>query len=112
MTEVNRLREDWESPDGFWGRAANDTTLRVTDESVRNDRDHELARQESTDIRQRILGRKEFIPAEMHLRGVAYPLPPETPGGQERFVEYWRAPSLSVSTLSDGGPITEIDGLR
>jgi hypothetical protein len=94
LTEVNRLRHDWQSPDGFWARAANDTALRVTDESVRNDREHELARQESKDIRQRVVGRKESLPSNLHLRGVVYPLPPEAPGGEERFVEYWRVPSL------------------
>src|SRR5688500_9649674 len=45
LTEVGRLRDDWERREGgFWSRAQNDVEPPVTDESSRGDREHDLAR--------------------------------------------------------------------
>lgn len=94
LSEVNRLRLDWERADGgFWSNARDDTAPPLTDESLRGDQEHALARQESGNIRQRTLGRNQTLPV-MSLVNI-YGVPPvNVPGWQGEPVEYWRVPSL------------------
>lgn len=96
LAEVNRLRLDWERAEGgFWSRARDDIAPPVTDESLRGKQEQELARQESKEIRQRVLRRKQPLP-NVSLCNV-YGVPS---GGVLGWlglpVEYWRVPSLYV----------------
>lgn len=94
LTEVNRLRLDWERAEGgFWSHARDDVGPPVTDESLRADREHELARQESAEIRQRILRRRQTLHS-VSFRDVYGQPPDDTPGWLGEPVEYWRVPSL------------------
>lgn len=94
MTEVERLKLDWSrSTGGFWSRAEADVAPPVTDESVRGDEEHRLARLESREIRERVLSRSETLP-NINLRDVGGQPPVETPGWRGAPVAYWRVPSL------------------
>jgi hypothetical protein len=94
LAEVNTLRADWQATDGgFWSRALHDVAPPLTDESVRGDREHELAIEESLDIRKRVHGRNETLPPVSLLQVDGRP-PKDTPGWDESPVEYWRVPSL------------------
>lgn len=94
LTEVNALELDWRRDDGgFWSRAHDDIAPPATNESLRGEREHDLARQESQEIRKRVLERKQALPP-ISLRE-AYGVPPSAlPGWQGKPVEYWRVPSL------------------
>lgn len=94
LTEVNALELDWRRNDGgFWSRAHEDIAPSATNESVRGEREHDLARKESQEIRKRVLQRKQTL-GSISLRE-AYGVPPsELPGWQGQPVEYWRVPSL------------------
>ncbi len=94
LTEVNALELDWRRDDGgFWSRAHDDTAPPVTNESLRGEREHDLARQESHEIRKRVLQRNQAL-GSISLRD-AYTVPPcAPPGWQGKLVEYWRVPSL------------------
>lgn len=95
LSEVNRLKWDWERPeDGFWSRAREDVAPPVTDESMRADREHQLAREESKAIRRRVFEEKQSLPSTLSLNAV-YGVPPsDLPGWRGDPVEYWRVPSL------------------
>lgn len=94
LTEVNALELDWRRNDGgFWSRAYDDIAPPVTNESLRGQREHDLARQESQEIRKRVLQRKQTL-GSISLRE-AYGVPLSAPPGwQGQPVEYWRVPSL------------------
>jgi hypothetical protein len=94
LTEVSALKWDWQRLEGgFWSRADQDVTPHVTDERLRGEREHALAKQESVEIRKRVLQRKETL-SPISLRDV-YGVPPSAlPGWRGEPVEYWRVPSL------------------
>jgi hypothetical protein len=94
LTQVNALELDWRREDGgFWSRAHNDIAPPVTNESLRGEREQDLARQESQEIRKRVLERKQVL-GSISLREV-YGVPPSAlPGWQRNAIEYWRVPSL------------------
>ncbi|HET6978659.1 MAG TPA: hypothetical protein VFI24_20175 [Pyrinomonadaceae bacterium] len=94
LTEVNALELDWRRDDGgFWSRAHDDIAPPVTKESLRGEREHDLARQESQEIRKRVLQRKQAL-GSISIREV-YGIPPSALlGWQGKPVEYWRVPSL------------------
>jgi hypothetical protein len=97
LSELNQIKMDWESPDnGFWNRAANDIELPATDESIRGEQEHELARIESREIRNRVFKAKKTLPASFNLQGAYGIPPPDAPGCREEPVEYWRIPSLCL----------------
>jgi hypothetical protein len=92
--EVNRLRYDWvRKSGGFWERARVDAPRRVTDESIRGETEHHLAREEAEAIRKRTFESGENGSAT-HLEHVAYMPATGTRGWSGKPVHYWRAPSL------------------
>lgn len=95
LTEVNRQRWDWERAEGgFWSRARDDIRPPETDERLRGEQEHELAWQQSNEIRQRVRERKQTLP-NLSICDV-YGVPPgELPGWRGEPVEYWRVPSLN-----------------
>ena len=94
LSEVNRLRLDWERADGgFWSRAGNDIAPPLTNESLRGDQEHVLAIEESRNIRQRVLGRGQTLPTLSLVHVYGEP-PTNTQGWRGDYVEYWRVPSL------------------
>ena len=89
------LIDDWQkSEGGYWERAANDISLPATDESLRGELEHELAQQESKEIRVRINAEKSVMPASLDLKEVYFPLAVENSESDRELVEYWRAQSL------------------
>jgi hypothetical protein len=94
LTEVNTLELDWMRDEGgFWSRAEEDIPPPLTTESLRGERELDLARQESQEIRKRVLQRKQAL-GSISLRE-AYGVPQsDLPGWQGKPVEYWRVPSL------------------
>jgi hypothetical protein len=94
LKEFNRLRYDWvRAAGGFWGRARVDASVRITDESVRGDRELHLAREESKAIRKRVFDSGENG-ASMPIEQVAYMPEIGTVGWSGKPVHYWRASSL------------------
>jgi hypothetical protein len=94
LSEVNRLRLDWErAHGGFWSNARDDISPPRTDESLRGEQEHALARQEAENVRLRVLGRKQQLSvlSFVHVYGVP---PDKAPGWRGEPVEYWRVPSL------------------
>jgi hypothetical protein len=93
LTEVNRLRYDWvRRSGGFWHRVREGVAPKVTDESLRADREFALAKKESYRIRQRLVGAKPA--GDSHLQHVAGLPDTDTPGWSGDPVHYWRVPSL------------------
>lgn len=93
LTEVNRLRYDWvRRRGGFWNRARAGVAPKVTDESLRADREFALAKEESYRIRQRLIGTRSA--GDTHLQHVAGLPDAGTPGWSGEPVHYWRVPSL------------------
>lgn len=67
LAEVNRLRYDWvRRSGGFWHRARASVVPQETDESLRADREFALAKEESYQIRQRLVGARSA--ADTHLQ--------------------------------------------
>lgn len=94
LAEVTQLRRDWEGADaGFWLRAQSDTEPPATDEILRGETEHELAVQESAEIRRRVHASQKKIPAAS-IRQIGGVPPKDTPGWDGTPVEYWRVPSL------------------
>jgi hypothetical protein len=94
LTEVSRLREDWERQDGgFWERARHDIPPPFTDEHVRGERETLLAFEEAQQIRKRVNARKLSI-ANLKLTQVDGIPAADLPGWRGSPVEYWRVPSL------------------
>jgi hypothetical protein len=93
LREVERLRLDWEIAEGgFWSRAANDIAPPITDESLRAEQEHALARRESKEIRERVFSRgQKYSPIPL---SSVHGIPGEMPGWLGEPVEYWRVPSL------------------
>jgi hypothetical protein len=95
MAEMNRVRYDWvRRGGGFWERARKDLPDRVTDESVRADRELMLARKESNEIRKRTTPINPPSPS-ININEIGG-VPPggEWPGYEGRPVAYWRIPGL------------------
>jgi hypothetical protein len=93
LAEVNRLRYDWvRRSGGFWHRAREGVAPKKTDESLRADREFEIAKGESYQIRQRLVGARPA--ADTHLQHVAGLPDAGTPGWSGDPVHYWRVPSL------------------
>lgn len=93
LAEVNRLRYDWvRRSGGFWHRARAGVAPPETDESLRADRESALAKEESYQIRQRLVKAKSA--GDTHLQHVAGLLSAGTPGWSGTPVDYWRVPSL------------------
>jgi len=91
--EFNRLRYDWiRRKGGFWERARNETEDRVTDESVRADRELLLARKQSYEIRGRLKDEKQQL--DVDLSDVGWQPDASEPGYRGFPVHYWRAQSL------------------
>lgn len=57
------------------------------------DRELENARLEAKETRKRVFENKDVLPANLHIRGVVFPLD-EASDGVIRHIEYWRVPSL------------------
>ncbi|MCV2366585.1 hypothetical protein LNV07_00515 [Paucibacter oligotrophus] len=96
LLEFNRLRYDWTKlKNGFWDRARRGVEPRVTDESVRGDRELALAREESKQIRQRLSKTDQGV-GDTPIQFVAGLPAPGTPGWAGDPVDYWRLPSLAV----------------
>ncbi|MFT5716340.1 MAG: hypothetical protein ACI9T7_000515 [Oleiphilaceae bacterium] len=96
-SEIDILIDDWKNLEsGFWTNAVNDTSTPVTDESQRGEMEHELAQQESKDIRRRMIDDKSVLPASLDLKKVYFPLAVEQPESNRVLVEYWRVPSLYI----------------
>jgi hypothetical protein len=94
FAEFYRLRYDWvRKSGGFWDRARVDAPRRVTDESVRAEKEHHLAREEAKAIRKRTYESGENGEAT-HLEHVAFLPEIGTPGWSGKAVHYWRVPSL------------------
>lgn len=94
FVEFNRLRYDWvRASGGFWGRARIDAHVRITDESIRGDRELYLAREESKAIRKRVFDSGENG-ASTPIEQVAYMPEIGTVGWSGKPVHYWRASSL------------------
>lgn len=94
-SEVDILIDDWKSKEGgFWSNAARDISPKITDESQRGELEHQLAQQESKDIRKRVLERKIGLPASLDLKEVYFPLEDGQFEPDRKFIEYWRAPSF------------------
>jgi len=94
-SECNLLIEDFKKIEGgYWGNAENDISPPATDESQRGELEHELAQQESKEIRARINDSKSVLPASLDLKEVYFPLTVEDSESDRVFVEYWRAQSL------------------
>lgn len=94
LTEVNALELDWvRDVGGFWSRAHDDIAPPVTNESLRGEREHHLARLESQEIRKRVLEREQPLPP-ISLRAVHGVPPSDLSGWRGDTVEYWRVPSL------------------
>ncbi len=93
LGEVNRLRYDWvRRSGGFWHRARAGVPPQETDESLRADREFALAKQESYQIRQRLVSARPA--GDTHLQHVAGLPDPGTLGWSGNPVDYWRVPSL------------------
>ncbi|MGS1011171.1 type II toxin-antitoxin system VapC family toxin [Achromobacter anxifer] len=93
LIEVHRLRYDWiKKSGGFWERARNDVPDRITDESIRAEKELELARSEATAIREKVKHSNQNVGA-IHLQEVAH-IPFDKLGWNGTPVDYWRAPSL------------------
>lgn len=96
MTQVNQLARDWtESDGGFWARAGADIAPPTTNESIRLEIEHHLARLESQKIRANLLSRGQTLP-KVSLCDVFGNPPASIPGWLGAPVEYWRVPSLHV----------------
>jgi hypothetical protein len=94
LREVNALKLDWQLTDGgFWSRVSGDFDPPMTNETLRGEREHALARQTSEEIRKRVLARKQTLP-QISLRDTYGVPPPTLPGWRGEPVEYWRVPSL------------------
>jgi hypothetical protein len=94
-SEIDILVDDYKNPvSGFWTNAENDTSPPATDESQRGEMEHELAQQESKEIRRRMIDAKSLLPASLDLKKVYFPLAVEQPESNRELVEYWRVPSL------------------
>lgn len=94
-SECDSLIDNWtKSEGGYWEDVANDISPPVTDESQRGELEHELAQQESKEIRVRINEKKSVLPASLDLKKVYFPLSAENSEPEREFVEYWRAQSL------------------
>ncbi|OZI46939.1 PIN domain-containing protein [Bordetella genomosp. 5] len=93
LAEVNRLRYDWvRRSGGFWHRARASVASQETDESLRADREFALAKEESYQIRQRLVSARPA--ANTHLQYVAGLPDAGTAGWSGDPVHYWRVPSL------------------
>lgn len=91
--EINRLRYDWvKRTSGYWDRARNAVTLPATNESVRGEREAQLAVQEAFEIRERM--KKVKKGSESHLQNVAGLPKQGTAGWNGLPVDYWRLSSL------------------
>jgi hypothetical protein len=94
-SECDLLIDDWTKIEGgYWGNAANDISPPATDESQRGELEHELAQQESKEIRARINDKKSVLPVSLDLKKVYFPLAVENSEPDRELVEYWRAQSL------------------
>lgn len=94
LVELHRLRYDWvRRSRGFWDRARNDIAPVRTDESLRADREHRAARDQSYDIRKRVSTQK-LQAGDTHLQHVAGVPEDGTLGWSGSPVAYWRLPSL------------------
>lgn len=94
LAEVHRLRYDWvRRQGGFWDRARDDIAPLQTDEGKRAEMALRLAREQSYDIRKRLIAQKVQA-GETHLQRVATVVEEATPGWTGGLVEYWRVPSL------------------
>ncbi|WP_201640924.1 hypothetical protein [Paraburkholderia metrosideri] len=99
MGEVNRLRYDWvRRLGGFWDRAHRGLEPETTDESVRGEREAQLAKNESYAIRKRVATVKKPM-GNTHLQLVAGMPSEHTPGWDGEHVDYWRTPSLNFFRL-------------
>jgi hypothetical protein len=97
MKEVNRLRYDLvRRSGGYWGRAAQDVLPSTTNETLRRDREEQLAVDQSFAIRQRMS--KSQPQGGTNLQEIGYLPKVGTPGWLGTPVEYWRAPSLYFFT--------------
>lgn len=109
LAEVNRLRYDWvRQSGGFWHRARTGVAPKETDESLRADRELALAKDESYQIRQRLISARSA--AGTHLQHVAGLPNAGTPGWSGDPVHYWRVPSLYFfrrELLIDASPARE-----
>ena len=95
MSEVNRLRYDWvRRSGGFWDRARKGLEPEATDESVRGEREAQLAKNESYAIRKRLATAKKPM-GHTHLQQVAGMPPEHIAGWADHSVGYWRIPSLN-----------------
>lgn len=93
LAEVHRLRYDWvRRRDGFWHRARESVAPQETDESLRVDREFALAKEESYQIRQRMVDAR--APGNTHLQHVDALPDADTRGWLGDPVQYWRLPSL------------------
>lgn len=96
-TEVDNLISDWQrTKNGYWARAANDTSDPSTDESHRNKNEHELAKQESREIRKRMVDQKNTLPSDFDLKKIYYPFTNGQKESNVEHIEYWRVPSLYI----------------
>lgn len=92
--EVNRLRYDWvRKKGGLWDRARVDASRRITDESIRSEIEHRLARDEAKTIRKRVHDSGENG-CGIHIEHVGFMPDEGTPGWSGNAVHYWRATSL------------------
>lgn len=92
LTEFNELRDSWQGgAEGFWTGVAGDIFPNETDESLRGEQEHKLAKEQSKEIRDRINAQKIVLPKDFDLKQAYSPF---SDRGQECFVEYWRVPSL------------------
>jgi hypothetical protein len=94
LAEVNRLRYDWvRRSGGFWHRARAGVAPHETDESLRTDLEFALAKEESYQIRQRLVSARPA--GDTHLQQVAGIPDAGTLGWSGNPVDYWRVPSLN-----------------
>lgn len=99
LKEYNHLRYGWiRKKGGFWDNVSKDLSPQETSETLRSDREHELAREESRQVRQRTFARKS--PQVEHTPLQAVHFLPESPirGWDGDSIEYWRYPSLQFFT--------------
>lgn len=95
FSEINSLIDDWKSIEhGFWSRMANDISPPVTNESQRGELEHQLAKKESKEIRNRMIDKKAMLPKDLDLKNIYFPLPLGQQSFEGEAVEYWRVPSL------------------
>ncbi|HWV32428.1 MAG TPA: hypothetical protein VN038_22355 [Dyadobacter sp.] len=95
LIEFNRLRYDWvRRKGGFWDRLGKDISPTETTETLRSDRELELAREESRQIRLRTHARKIQKFEHTPLQAVYFEPDSSTAGWDGDPIEYWRYPSL------------------